>query len=181
VLVLADFFLGDSLGFFGDFGDLGDLAFFGDSLFFFGDLVDLALAALAFLGDVASFFGLDGAFLTGDDVDVEAFFVTVFLMIFFPDLAFDPIFLGDLVADFFELDVDLFFGDDGAVVVVEVPDVACVVVVATFLDEDFFFFLSLFLDPGASLYDAFTFTNKVPSLRFRESLTCLRAVSKSIL
>jgi len=139
VLVLTAFFLGDSL-FFGDFGDLA----FGDSLFFFGDLVVLALAALAFLGDVASFLGLDTAgFLVA--VEVEAFFVVVFLVTFFVD------FLGDLavvVEDFFELDVDLFFGDDGAVV--EVPEDCVVDVdVDAFLVVDFFF-LS-FLAPGASL------------------------------
>jgi len=133
VLVLVDFFLGDSLFF---DGDLGDLAF-GDSVFFFGDLVVLALAALAFLGEVASFFGL-GVFLTV--VDTGAFFVAIFLVVaFFGDLVD---FLGDLavVVAFFEFDVDLFFGDDGAVVVV--PEVVCVVVedVVSFLVVGFFFF-----------------------------------------
>jgi len=169
--------LGDSL-FFGDFGDLA----FGDSLFFFGDLVAV-LAALAFLGDVASFLGLEVvAFLVVDVVEVEAFFATVFLVVaFFGDLVD---FLGDLavvVEDFFELDVDLFFGDEGAVV--EVPDEDCVVEVddvVAFLVVDFFF-LSLFLAPGASLYDALTFTNKTPSFRLRAILTCLRANSGSIL
>jgi len=131
--------LGDSLVFFGDFGDLA----LGDSVFFLGDFVALAFAALAFLGDVASFLGLDVVvFLV-----VEAFFATVF----FGDLAFVAVdFLGDLVAvvdDFFELDVDLFLGEDGAVV--EVPDVACVDVDVAFFVVDFFF-LS-FLAPGASL------------------------------
>jgi len=173
VLVLTAFFLGDSL-FFGDFGDLA----FGDSLFFFGDLVVFALAALAFLGDVASFLGLDVAgFLVA--VEVEAFFVAVFLTTFFVDLVD---FLGDLavvVEDFFELDVDLFFGDDGTVV--EVPEDCVVDVdVDAFLVVDFFF-LSLFLAPGASLYDALTLTNKTPSFRFRAILTCLRASSGSIL
>jgi len=39
---------------------------------------------------------------------------------------------------FFELDVDLFLGDDGAVN--EDPDVDCVVVVEDFFLMDFFFF-----------------------------------------
>jgi len=128
--------LGDSLVF---FGDLGALAL--------GDFVDLAFAALAFLGDVASFLGLDVVVVFLVVVD-EAFFVAVF----FGDLAFEAVdFLGDLVAvvdDFFELDVDLFFGEEGAVV--DVPDVPCVVVVDTFFVADFFF-LTLFFDPGASL------------------------------
>jgi len=158
--------LGDSLF----FGDLGDLAF-GDSVFFFGDLVVLALAALAFLGEVASFLGLDCFLIV---VDTAAFFVAVFLVVaFFGD------FLGDLavVVAFFEFDVDLFFGDDGAVVD-EVPDVVCVVVedVVDFLAVGFFFF-SFPLAPGASLYEALTFTNKTPSFRFREILTCFLAVS----
>jgi len=107
VVFLEAFFLGDSRVFFGDFGDLGDLALFGDSLFF-GDLVDLALAALAFFGEVASFLGLDVVDFLGEDV--EAFFVTVFLV---PFLAFVA-FFGDLetVDDFVELDVDLFLGED---------------------------------------------------------------------
>jgi len=175
VLVLTAFFLGDSL-FFGDFGDLA----FGDSLFFFGDLVVFALAALAFLGDVASFLGLEVAgFLVAVEVEVEAFFVVVFLVTFLVDLVD---FLGDLavvVEDFFELDVDLFFGDDGAVV--EVPEDCVVDVdVEAFLVVDFFF-LSLFLAPGASLYDALTLTNKTPSFRFRAILTCLLSSSGSIL
>jgi len=61
----------------------------------------------------------------------------------------------------------------------EDPDVDWVVDV-DFLVEDFFF-LSLFLDPGASLYDALTFTNKIPSLRFKANLTCFFANSGSIL
>jgi len=69
---LVAFFLGDSRV----LGDFGDLAF-GDSLFFFGDLVDLAFAALAFLGDVASFLGLD--------VVVVFFVVGAFFMTFFGD------------------------------------------------------------------------------------------------
>jgi len=180
---LGDFFpLGDSFVF---FGDLGDLAF-GDSLFFFGDLVVLAFAALAFFGDVESFLVLVEVvdFLDEEDVEVEGFFVTVLVVAFFGDLV-DGDFLGDLavvVDDFFELDVDLFFGDDGAVV--EVPDVACVEVVEevdVFFAEVFFFFFSKSLAAGASLYEAFTFTNKTPSLRLRASLICLRAVSGSIL
>jgi hypothetical protein len=115
VVDLGDFFLGDSLVFFGDFGDFGDLGFFGDS--FFGDLVDLAFAALAFFGDV-DFLGLDDVvvFLVGDEV---TFFVVVFLTVFLGDLGDD--FLGTIDV-FFELEVDLFLGDEGAVV--EVPDVA---------------------------------------------------------
>jgi len=175
---LADFFLGDSRVF---LGDIGDLAFLGDSLFF-GDFVDLALAALAFLGDVASFLGLDAVvgFLAVVEV-VEVFFATGFLV----EAFLEGDFLGDLVGvvdDFFELDVDLFFGEEGTVV--EDPDVTCVDVVVEvddFLAEDFFFLATLPLDPGASLYEAFTFTNNTPSFRLRESLTCLRAVSKSIL
>jgi len=149
VEVLAAFFFGDSLVFF------GDLAFFGDSLFFFGDFVDLALAALAFFGEVASFFGLDVVAFFGEDV--EAFFVAVFLVVdFLVDLAFVVVFFGELTAldDFLELDVDLFLGDDltrGAVVdeVPEVDEVVDVEVDDFFVDD--FFFLSLILDPGASL------------------------------
>jgi len=62
----------------------------------------------------------------------------------------------------------------------EDPDVDWVVAV-DFLVEDFFFFLSLFFDLGASLYDALTFTNKIPSLRFKANLTCFFANSGSIL
>jgi len=123
-------------------GDLGDLAFFGDSRVFLGDLGLETLAAFAFLGEVASFFGLDGAFFVAV---VEAFFVAVF---------FVPTFLdGDLVPvpAFFDVEVDLFFvvftvdEDDE----VEDPEVdGAVVVVAFFVD--FFFFLSP-LSPGASL------------------------------
>jgi len=122
---LVDFFFGDSF-FFGDFGDLLD--FFGDSLFF-GDLVVLALAALAFFGDVASFLGLDGAiFLVVVEEEVEVFLATVFLVAsFFGDLDFEAVvvFFGDdlgVIDVFLEFDVDLFFGDDGAVVV-EDPEV----------------------------------------------------------
>jgi len=177
---LVDFFFGLSF-FLGDFeGDLGDLVFFGDSLFFGDFVVVLALATLAFLGDVASFLGLVVVFLV--EVVVEVFLATVVFLVssFFGDLAFVVVvFFGDLgVIDvFLELDVDLFFGDDGAVVEdPEVPEV----VVEVFLVPDFFFFAST-LDPGASLYEAFTFTNNVPSFRLRESLTCFRATSKSSL
>jgi len=125
-------------------GDLGDLAFFGDSRVFFGDFGLETLAALAFLGEVASFFGLDGAFFVV--VVVEAFFVAVFLVPTFLD--------GDLVPvpAFFDVEVDLFFvvftvdEDDG----VDVPEVEGAVVVVAFF-VDFFFFLSLPLSPGANL------------------------------
>jgi len=140
VAFLATFFLGDSRV----FGDFGDLAF-GDSLFFFGDLVVLAFAALAFLGDVASFLGLD--------VVVVGFFVAgaFFVVAFFGDEVVDFLTVLGLVVDllvgvidvFFELDVDLFLGDDGAVN--EDPDVDCVEVVVDFflpLVDFFFFFLS---------------------------------------
>jgi len=113
---LVAFFFGDSL-FFGDFGDLD---FFGDSLFF-GDLVVLALATLAFLGDVASFLGLDVVVFLVEVV--IAFLATVFLVAsFFGDLT--VVFFGDLgeIDVFLELEVDLFFGDEGAVVD-EVPEV----------------------------------------------------------
>jgi len=109
VVVLGAFFFGDSRGFLGDFGDLGDLAFFGDSLFL-GDLVDFA--ALAFLGEVACLLGLDVVVFLGE---VEAFLVAGFLLVdFLGDLALVVVFFGDLTAvvdDFFELDVDLL-GDD---------------------------------------------------------------------
>jgi len=115
VVDLGDFFLGDSRVFFGDLA-------FGDSVFF-GDLVDLAFAAFAFFGEV-DFFGLDVVvvFLVGD----VAFFVVVFLVAVVDFLAFvgdlvEVVFLGDVDA-FFELDVDLFLGEEGAVVD-EVPDV----------------------------------------------------------
>jgi len=178
---LVDFFFGLSFFFDGDFGDLGDLVFFGDSLFFGDFVVVLALATLAFFGDVASFLGLVVVVFLVEEV-VEVFLATVFLVSsFFGDLAFVVVvFFGDLgVIDvFLEFEVDLFFGDDGAVV--EDPEVLEVVVVDVFLVPDFFFFAST-LDPGASLYEAFTFTNNVPSFRLRESLTCFRATSKSIL
>jgi len=121
----VDFFLGDSRVFV-------DLVL--------GDSVFLALAALAFFGDVANFLGL---------VVVVFFVVGAFVVAFLGDLV---VFLGDLavvvvVDDFFELDVDLFFGDEGTVV--EEPDVDVDVDV-----EDFFtvvFFLSFSTDPGISL------------------------------
>jgi len=175
---LEAFFLGDSLVFLGDFDDL---AFFGDSLFFFGDLVVLALAALAFFGEVASFLGLDEDTFFGEDV--EGFLVAVFLVAdFLVDLAFVVVvFFGELTAldDFLELDVDLFLGDVEAVVD-EVPEVDEVDdVTVDFLVDDFF--LSFILDPGASLYDALTLTNKTPSLRFKANLTCLLTSSASSL
>jgi len=140
---LVTFFFGDSRVFLGDLGDLvlgvfGDLAFFGDSRVFLGDLGLETLAALAFLGEVASFFGLEGAFFV-----VDTFFVAVF---------FVPTFLGDFVPvpAFFDVEVDLFLVvltvDDEEVVDPEVD--GAVVVVAFFVDF-FFFFLSF--DPGASL------------------------------
>lgn len=140
--------------FFGDSRVFGDLAF-GDSLFFFGDLVDFAFAALAFFGDVASFLvGLVVVvFLAVEEVDVDGFFVMVFL----GDLVVD--FLGaDLLVGvidvFFELDVDLFLGDEGTVNPEEVV-VLVVVEVEDFLAVDFFFFF-LSLDGVISLYEAFT-------------------------
>jgi len=144
---LVDFFLGDSRVF---LGDLGDLAL-GDSLFFLGDFVDLALAALAFLGDVASFLGLDSVvdFLAVVVEDVDVFLATGFFVVAF----FEGDFLGDFVGvvdDFLELDVDLFFGEDGAVEDDPDPDVTVVVEVDVFLVADFFL-ATLFLDPGASL------------------------------
>jgi len=177
---LVDFFLGDSRVF-GDFGDLvvvfGDLAFFGDSRVFFGDLGLATLAAFAFLGEVASFFGLDGAFLFGDVVAVEGFLVAVFFVpTFFVDF-------GDLdpeVPAFFDVEVDLFLvvltvdEEEGAVVV---PEEGAEIV--TFF-VDFFFFLS-FLRPGASLYEALTFTNNVPSFLFKDNFTCFLADSGSTL
>jgi len=171
----VDFFLGDSLV----FGDLvlGDLAFFGDSRVFFGDLGLATFAAFAFFGEVANFFGLDGAFLVGDVVVVvEAFFVAIF---FVPTFLVD---LGDLDPDvpaFFDVEVDLFLVvltvDEGAVVV---PEEGAVVVVVAFLVD--FFFLS-FLRPGASLYEALTFTNNVPSFLCKDIFTCFRADSGSTL
>jgi len=174
---LVDFFFGDSFVFFGDFGEFVDLVFFGDSRVFFGDLVvdlvvDFALAALAFFGDVANFFGLVVVFFEGEDFFVGVFLgdlavVDVDVDFLVGDFVLGGDFFGDLTAVevFLELDVDLFLGDEGAVV--EDPEVAWVVEVEEV--EDFFevdfFFLSLVCDPGASLYDAFTFTNKVPSLR----------------
>jgi len=144
LVFFATFFLGDPrvdfVVVFVVFGDFGDLAF-GDSTVFFGDL---AFATFAFLGDVASFFGLEVVvFLV---VEVEAFFTT-FLGDEVVVLDFVAVvFLGDLavvVDDFFELDVDLFFGDEGAVEVV--------VVVVVFFTTGVGFFLSLFTDPGVSL------------------------------
>jgi len=118
---LVTFFLGDSRV----FGDFGDLAF-GDSFFFFGDLVVLAFAALAFLGDVANFLGLDVVVVFFVVVVVVGFFVTTFfgdevVVGFFVVLAFVVDFLVGVIDVFFELDVDLFLGDEGAVV--EDPDV----------------------------------------------------------
>jgi len=142
LVFFATFFFGDPrvVFFVVVFVVFGDLAF-GDSTVFFGDL---AFATFAFLGDVASFFGLEVVvFLV---VEVEAFFTT-FLGDVVVDLDFVAVvFLGDLavvVDDFFELDVDLFFGDEGAVEVV--------VVVVVFFTVGVGFFLSLFTDPGVSL------------------------------
>jgi len=159
----VDFFFGDSRVFFGDLGDLAFLAL-GDSLFFVGDLVDLvdlAFAALAFFGDVASFLGLEvvDAFLVEDEVDEdETFFVTGFFVVdevdvvdFFGDFALAGLVDLGVIDVFFELDVDLFFGD--VLTCDEDPEVVWVDV--DFVEEedlDFFvvdFFLSL--DPGASL------------------------------
>jgi len=176
-LVLVDFFFGDSrvLGDLGDFVVvLEDLDFFGDSRVL-GDLGFATFAAFAFLGEVASFLGLDGAFLVGDVVVVEGFFVAIFLVPTFFEVDF-----GDLepeVPAFFEVDVDLFlvvFTVDEEGAVVEVPDGA----VVTFLVD--FFFLS-FLRPGASLYEALTLTNNVPSFLFKDIFTCFLAVSGSTL
>jgi len=140
---LDDFFFGDSRVFLGDFGELvfGDLAFFGDSRVFLGDfgLVE-TLATFAFLGEVASFFGLEGALLVED-----TFLVEVFLD--------PPFFDGDFVPvpAFFEVEVDLFFVvltvDEEEVEVVPEVDGA----VVTFLLDFFFFFLSLPVCPGFSL------------------------------
>jgi len=178
----VDFFFGDSRVF-GGFGDfvvvLGDFTFFGDSRVVFGDLGLATFAAFAFFGEVASFFGLEGAFLVGDVVVVvEAFLVAVFFVpTFFVDLGdLDPV-----VPAFFEVDVDLFLDvvltvdEEGAVV--EVPEDGAVV--EAFL-VDFFFFLS-FLRPGASLYEALTFTNNVPSFLFKDIFTCFLACSGSTL
>jgi len=108
----VDFFLGDSRV----FGDFGDLAF-GDSLFFFGDLVVLALAALAFLGDVANFLGLDVVvvFLVVETFFVVAFFGDEVVIFLEGDLALVVDLLVGVIDVFFELDVDLFFGDEGTV------------------------------------------------------------------
>jgi len=134
---LDDFFFGDTREF--DFGDLalGDLAFFGDSRVFLGDLGLETFAALAFLGEVGNFFGLEGA-LFGDETFLEIFLVPTF-------------FEGDFVPvpAFFEVEVDLFLVlvvDEEEVEVVPEVDGEEVVEVAFFVD---FFFLSF--DPGASL------------------------------
>jgi len=137
--------------FFGDSRVFGDLAF-GDSVFFFGDFVDLAFAALAFLGDVASFLGLVVVvFLAVEEVDdVDTFFVATFLGEDLAVVVFLVVdFLVGVIDVFFELDVDLFFGDDGTVK----PEVDCVVVVEVedFFAVVFFFFLSLDCAPGISL------------------------------
>jgi len=166
---LDDFFFGDTREF--DFGDLalGDLAFFGDSRVFLGDLGLETFAALAFLGEVGNFFGLEGA-LFGDETFLEIFLVPTF-------------FEGDFVPvpAFFEVEVDLFLVlvvDEEEVEVVPEVDGEEVVEVAFFVD---FFFFSLFLSPGASLYEALTLTNNVPSFLWREIFICLLAISGSIL
>jgi len=122
---------------------------------FFGDLVDLAFAALAFLGDVASFLGLVVVgFLVVEEVeDVDTFFVTVFLGEDFVAVVVFLVvdFLVGVIDVFFELDVDLFLGDDGTVK----PEVDCVELVVEEVEDffavGFFFFLSLDCAPGISL------------------------------
>jgi len=175
----VDFFLGDSRVFFIDLD--GDFTFLGDSPVFF---VDLDFAALAFLGEVASFFGLGVVVFLVDgeevEVEVEVFFVGIFFgdetVFFFGDLAVAGLaVLVDEVDAFFEFEVDLFLGDDLAWVEGTVVEEVVDWVVDDFLVDDFFFV------PGASLYEAFTLTNRVPSFRFRDIFTCFRAKSKSIL